>query len=231
MVVIKTYFKSIVSLIVIITLAILTIIFFKNENYMIVSVLAAFISCIPFFTSFEKNVNTSREIVIISVMVALSVAGRFIFALIPHFKPVTALVIITGMYFGADAGFMTGSLTALISNMQYGQGPWTVFQVAIWGLIGFASGALNKKGLLQKNRFVLFVFSAICGIIYSLIMDIYTTISTDSTFIVEKYISYVMFSLPVMLEYVISNVVFIALLEKPIGKKLQRIKTKYGLFQ
>ena len=230
MVVIKAYLKSIISLIVITILAIFAIIFLKNDNYMIVSVLAAFISCIPFFTSFEKNVNTSREIVIIAVMVALAVAGRFVFALIPHFKPVTALVIITGMYFGVDAGFMTGSLTALISNMQYGQGPWTVFQMAVWGFIGFGAGILNLKGLL-KNRFVLILYSAVAGVVYSLIMDIYTTISTESVFIVEKYLSYVLFSLPVMLEYIISNIVFMLVLEKPIGKKLLRIKTKYGIFQ
>ena len=230
MVAIKTYIKSLSALVFLLALAISASIFFQNENYMFVSLCAALISCIPFFTSFERNVNNAREIVVITVMIALCVAGRFIFMLIPHFKPVTALIIITGMYFGTDAGFMTGSLTALISNMQYGQGPWTVFQMAVWGLIGFAAGALNKKGLL-KNKLLLILFTAFSGVIYSLIMDIYTTISTENTFIVEKYIAYVMFSLPIMIEYVVSNIIFILALEKPIGKKLLRIKTKYGLFQ
>ena len=230
MVVIKTYFKSLSALVFLLTLAISASIFFQNENYMIVSLVAALISCIPFFTSFERNVNNAREIVVIAVMIALCVAGRFIFMLIPHFKPVTALIIITGMYFGPDAGFMTGSLTALISNMQHGQGPWTVFQMAVWGLIGFVAGVLNKKGLL-KNKLLLILFSALSGVIYSLIMDIYTTISTENTFILEKYITYVLFSLPIIIEYIISNIIFILALEKPIGKKLQRIKIKYGLFQ
>lgn len=230
MVVIKNYIKSLIAVIALLLLAILTVILFKNENYMFVSVLAAFISCMPFFIRFEKSIQSSRETITIAVMVALSVAGRFLFTLIPHFKPVTALVIITGMYFGADAGFMTGSLTALLSNMQHGQGPWTVFQMAVWGLIGYFAGIINVKGLL-KNKFLLILFSGISGVAYSLIMDIYTTISTENTFIMEKYISYVMFSLPVMIEYVVSNIVFMLVLEQPIGKKLARIKTKYGIFQ
>lgn len=230
MVVIKKYIKSLAAAIVLLLMAIIASIIFKNKNYMLVSVLAAFISCMPFFIRFEKNTNSSRETVTVAVMIALAVAGRFIFTLIPHFKPVTALVIITGMYFGADAGFMTGSLTALLSNMQHGQGPWTVFQMAVWGLIGFSAGLINIKGLL-KNRVVLILFSAISGVAYSLIMDIYTTISTESTFILEKYISYVIFSTPVLIEYVVSNVIFMLILEKPIGKKLARIKTKYGIFQ
>ncbi len=230
MVVIKSYIKSVFSVICLLILAVSASIFLQNKNYMLISIVAAFISCIPFFISFEKNINSSRETVTIAVMIALSVAGRFIFTLIPHFKPVTALVIITGMYFGPDAGFMTGSLTALLSNMQHGQGPWTVFQMAVWGLIGFSAGLLNIKGLL-KNKLMLLLFSAVSGIAYSLIMDIYTTISTDSTFIIEKYLTYVVFSMPVMIEYVISNIIFMLILEKPIGKKLLRVKTKYGVFQ
>ena len=230
MVVIKKYIKSLIAVAVLLGLSIIASIYLQNENYMLISLLAAFISCVPFFISFENNVQSSRETVTIAVMIALSVAGRFIFTLVPHFKPVTALVIITGMYFGPDAGFMTGSLTALLSNMQHGQGPWTVFQMAVWGFIGFGAGILNLKGLL-KNGFVLILYSAVAGVVYSLIMDIYTTISTESVFIVEKYLSYVLFSLPVMLEYIISNIVFMLVLEKPIGKKLLRIKTKYGIFQ
>ena len=230
MVVIKKYIKSLIAVAVLLGLSVTASIYLQNENYMLISLLAAFISCVPFFISFENNVQSSRETVTIAVMIALSVAGRFIFTLVPHFKPVTALVIITSMYFGPDAGFMTGSLTALLSNMQHGQGPWTVFQMAVWGFIGFGAGVLNLKGLL-KNKFLLVSYSAIAGVVYSLIMDIYTTISTESVFIVEKYLSYVLFSLPVMLEYIISNIVFMLVLEKPIGKKLLRIKTKYGIFQ
>ena len=230
MVDIKKYKKSITSIIALIILAILSNLLLGNDKYMLIAIIAAFISLIPFFERFEQKQNTTREVVIIAVMIALSVAGRFIFTIVPHFKPVTALVIITGMYFGHDAGFITGSLTALLSNMQHGQGPWTVFQMTVWGLIGFISGILSKNGLL-KNKVLLVLFSGLSGVIYSLVMDIYTTISVDSQFSFIRYFAYIMYSLPVMVEYIISNIVFILILEKPIGKKLNRIKTKYGVFK
>lgn len=230
MISIKILIKSILPILSLVFLAIFTSIFLGNEKHMLISIISAIITCIPFFIRFENSHNTSREVVMISVMIALCIAGRFIFSIIPHFKPVTALVIITGVYFGSEAGFITGSMTALLSNMQHGQGPWTVFQMAAWGLIGTTAGLLSRKSLL-KNRYILLPFSGICGILYSSIMDIYTTISVDSTFSIERYISYVIVSMPVMLEYIASNVIFILILEKPIGKKLARIKTKYGIFQ
>lgn len=229
MVHIKT-FKSIFAAFCLIGIAVLSNIFLGNEKYMLTAVIAAIITLIPFFMSFEKKRINTRELILIAVMISLCVASRAIFILIPHFKPVTAMVIIVGMYFGGDAGFITGSFTALISNFQYGQGPWTVFQMAVWGLIGFLAGFLNTRGLLNKNKLILTVFSFICGVVFSLIMDIYTTISLDSSFSVARYLMYVSSSVPVMAEYAISNVIFILILNKPIGKKLERIKIKYGIF-
>lgn len=195
------------------------------NSYMLPAICVAILSIVPFFIKFQHKKHSSREVVIMAVMIALCIASRMIFAFVPHFKPVTALIIITGMYFGKECGFITGSLTALLSNFYYGQGPWTVFQMLSWGLIGILSGILNLK-----NKALLKVYSALCGIIFSLIMDLYTVLSIDSNFSAARYISYVISSLPVMIEYVISNIVFILALEKPIGKKLERVKLKYGIF-
>ena len=63
---------------------------------------------------------TSRRMVLVAIMTALSIAGRFI----PMFKPVTAISIITGAYLGGGSGFLVGALSALLSNFYFGQGPW-----------------------------------------------------------------------------------------------------------
>ena len=89
---------------------------FPQKSYVAISFLLATLACIPFFISFENKNATTKRIVIIAVMTALSVAGRFIFAPIAFFKPITALVIITAVYLGKDAGFLTGALSAFISN-------------------------------------------------------------------------------------------------------------------
>lgn len=89
---------------------------FKDKQYAWISLCVAVLSCVPFFLAFEKGKSGTKEMILIAVMVALSAVGRLIFAWAPSVKPVTTLVIITAMYFGPQAGFMTGALTAVISN-------------------------------------------------------------------------------------------------------------------
>ncbi|MDE6030210.1 MAG: ECF transporter S component, partial [Oscillospiraceae bacterium] len=85
----------------------------------------AVLCCVPFFLAFENRAPSARELVLAAVMTAFSAAGRFIFAPIPFFKPVSAIVTIAAMYFGGQAGFMIGALSALIYNIYFVKGAWT----------------------------------------------------------------------------------------------------------
>ncbi len=200
---------------------------FPQKSYGVVSFLLAILACLPFFISFENKKTATRKIVIIAVMTALSVAGRFIFAPIAFFKPITALVIITAVYLGKDAGFLTGALTALISNFYFGQGPWTPFQMFAWGVIGFIAGVLSNP--ILKSKIVMIIFAIASGFLYSLILDVWTTLWTDGYLNLSRFIAFTITSFPMTVVYAISNVIFLFILLKPIGKKLDRIKTKYGL--
>lgn len=202
---------------------------FNDRNYMLVSAFVALLSCLPFFIAFETNENTGRELVVIAVMCAISVVGRLIFAPIPGFKPVTAVVIITGAVLGAEAGFITGSMTALCSNIFFGQGPWTPFQMFSWGIIGFISGLIFFKRQ-KKNLIFIIIAGMLFGVLFSLLMDIWTTVSISGSFIVNEYIACIIAAIPVTIEYAVSNAVFLAVLFNPFNKKLERIKTKYGVF-
>ena len=161
-------------------------------------------------------------------MTALSVAGRFVFAPIPFFKPVTAIVIITAIYLGAEAGFITGAFSAVVSNFYFGQGPWTPFQMFAWGLIGFLAGLLAKR--LLESKVLLIIFGALSGVAFSFIMDVWTTLWADGTFNIARFIASITTAAPFTVVYMVSNVIFLLLLTKPIGRKLQRLKTKYGIF-
>ena len=97
--------------------------FIGGKSYKLIYMLIAIFSCVPFFLRFERSKKTPRELAVIAVMTALSVVGRVVFMEIPAFKPITALIVISGMAFGMEAGFITGSLSALISNIFFGQGP------------------------------------------------------------------------------------------------------------
>lgn len=202
---------------------------FNDRNYMLVSAFVALLSCLPFFIAFEASKNTGRELVVIAVMCAISVVGRLIFAPIPGFKPVTAVVIITGAVLGAEAGFIAGAMTALCSNIFFGQGPWTPFQMFSWGIIGFISGLIFFKRQ-KKNLVFIIIAGMLFGVLFSLLMDIWTTVSVSGEFIVNEYIACVIAAIPVTIEYAVSNAVFLAVLFNPFNKKLERIKTKYGVF-
>lgn len=202
--------------------------FLGDRKYAFVSLALSVVACIPFFVSFEKGKNDARRIVIIAVMTALSVAGRFVFAPIPFFKPVTAIVIITAIYLGAEAGFITGAFSAVVSNFYFGQGPWTPFQMFAWGLIGFLAGLLAKR--LVESKVLLIIFGALSGVVFSFIMDVWTTLWADGTFNIARFIASITTAAPFTVVYIVSNVIFLLLLTKPIGRKLQRLKTKYGIF-
>ena len=161
-------------------------------------------------------------------MTALAVAGRIVFLPLPSVKPVTAIVIFTGMYFGAEAGFMTGALSAVVSNMFFGQGPWTPFQMLSWGIIGFIAGIIAP--LLKKGRLPLCIYGLLSGIAFSLIMDIYTVMwQEQGGFNILRYMLYVAASLPMMITYAVTNVIFLLLLAGPVGRRLSRITVKYGI--
>jgi len=224
----KKIVNKLIILIFIPILIAIGIIVFKDRKYNIISMLIAVFACVPLFIRFEKNDIDVKNLIIIAVMTALSAAGRFAFAAIPGFKPVTAVVVITAMYFGSDSGFVTGALSAIVSNIFFGQGPWTPFQMFSWGMVGYIAGILTEKKLLE-NRLVLFFYGVIAGVLYSIIMDVWTVLSMDGTFNLTRYIAAVISAVPFTLTYAVSNVVFLFFLEKPIGEKLLRIKKKYQI--
>lgn len=200
---------------------------FRQKQYAWISLCVAVLGCFPFFRSFEKKDAATGRLVIIAVLTALAIGGRIIFAPIPGFKPVAAIVVISGMYFGGEAGFMVGALAAVISNFYFMQGAWTPFQMLGWGLTGAAAGALS--GVLKRSRIAVGVLAAVSGIGFSLIMDLCTVLWADGLFNIRRYVATVWTSLPFTVIYAVSNGVFLMIFQRPIGKILERIKTKYAL--
>lgn len=200
---------------------------FKDKQYAFIILAVVLLSCVPFFLTFERREQNTAKLILIAVMTALSVAGRLLFSVVPGFKPVTAMVIITAVYFGSEAGFMTGALTAVISNFYFGQGAWTPFQMFIWGLIGLLAGLMAEQ--LRKSKPLLLIFGAVGGILFSVLMDIWTVLWYDNTFNFTRYGAVIISSLGFTFLYAVSNVIFLLILAKPIGTKLERIKDKYGI--
>ena len=86
-----------------------------GRKYMLISFAVIFETMLPFFLIFEGRKPQARELVILSVLSALAIGGRAVFFAMPGFKPVAAMVILTGVAFGAEAGFMVGAMTMFCS--------------------------------------------------------------------------------------------------------------------
>lgn len=197
-----------------------------SRAYVWLSICVAVLSCVPFFIAFEKKSGTGRML-ILAVMVALSVLGRFAFSALPHFKPVTAIVVIAGIYLGAESGFLCGALSAVLSNIIFGQGPWTPFQMFSWGLIGFL--AATASPLLKKSKLALAIYGVFSGILFSLLMDGFSVLWAEGTFSLSRYGAFIVAALPVTAVYAVSNVIFLLALSALMGEKLERITKKYGI--
>ncbi len=95
-----------------------------------------------------------------------------------------------------------------------------------WGLIGLFAGLMCE--ILKKNRAALYIFGALSGVFFSLVMDVWTVLWTGA-FDSSLYISAIIAAVPHTIIYALSNVIFLILCAKPMGQKLERLKIKYGV--
>lgn len=114
----------------------------------------------------------TKEISLIATLGALSAAARVPFAAIPGVQPSTFLIIVSGYVFGPVVGLAVGALTAILSNMFLGQGPWTLWQMVVWGLAGFSAGTVRKLGL-RLGKISLPIFCLLWGFIYGFLINLW----------------------------------------------------------
>lgn len=199
-----------------------------NRNYGLISFIVVLFALVPFLMRYEMKKPPAREWIPLVTMAAIAAVGRFIFAPIPHFKPVSAIVIITAMVFGPEAGFLTGALSALVSNLFFGQGPWTPWQMFAWGLIGFIAGLLNKKGWLKK-KWQQLIYGLLTGFLYGWILNIWSATMLMQELTLKSFLYLYLTSFGLDLLHGIATVIFLWLLSDSWTEKLRRVKVKFGI--
>ena len=199
---------------------------------LLLSLLIILETMIPFCMVFEGRKPKARELIVISVLCAIAVAGRSAFFMLPQFKPVVALIVITGVCFGGETGFLVGAVTGFVSNFFFGEGPWTPWQMFAFGIIGFIAGILFKKGFLRKTKESLCIFGFLATfIIYGGIMNPASIIMWQSKITWEMILSAYIVGMPFDLIHALSTAFFLWLISEPMIDKLERIKIKYGLVE
>ena len=226
----RTKLASVLSLLLVPLTIFIGIVYFGKKSYGVVSILVLLECMAPFALIFEGRKPKARELVLIAALCALAVAGRAALFMLPGFKPVAALVILSGVAFGGETGFLVGAMSMLTSNVLFGQGPWTPFQMFAMGLIGFLAGVSFQKGLLRAGRAPLAIFGAVSVVlVYGGIMNPASAILYQPNLSLSVLKAYYLTGFPFDLVHAAATALFLWFGAEPMLAKLERVKRKYGL--
>jgi len=224
----RTLMKTVLLLLVV---GLLLLTFWWEDQFLLLSFGMVILLFVLFLLRFEARRVDPRELVLLAVLAAIAAVGRIPFASIPSVQPTTFVIMMAGLVFGAESGFMIGAVAALASNMLLGQGPWTPWQMAAWGLVGFTAGVLrNTKWLNWIWGRVL--FGVFWGYLFGWIMNIWGLLSfiqSGTPLNIKTIVTYFAGSALFDTMHAVSNVFFLLLFGEAWLKILTRFKRKYGL--
>ena len=178
------------------------------------------------FAWYERARPPARVLALVAALAALAVVGRIAFAPIPNVKPTTDIVLLTGYALGGAPGFCVGAVTALVSNVFFGHGPWTPWQMAAWGGVGVAGAGLAAlmRGR-ELGRLPLAVACGVAGLGFGAFMDLYLwTLAAEQT--PASYLAISSSSLSFNLAHVAGNVGFCLLIGPALVHSLRRYRRR-----
>ena len=219
---------SAVLLFLLVPAAMIACILLQSPQTALLSTLILLAALTPFFLAFERQKPRPRDFMPVVVLTALSVTGRLLFAALPNFKPVSAIVILAGVCFGRQSGFLTGALSALVSILFFGQGPWTPWQMYAWGLMGYVAGALASTKLFRRPWVVL-LYGFLASFGYGFLMNSWMLFSFVHPVTWQAALATYGAALAFDAAHAVSTVAFLSVTLLPWQKELRRIRQKYGV--
>lgn len=200
-----------------------------GRSYYVTGTLVIAEVLVPFLMAFEGRKPQARELVVVAVMCALAVAARAAIPL-PHFKPMFAIIILSGIAFGGETGFLVGAVGAFASNFFYGQGAYTPWQMLAYGSAGLLGGWVFSKRWIPKKRLPMAVFGFFCVLlIVGPLLDTCTVFLTLSEITPSTAAPLYLSGLPVNFSQAVCTFLTILLLGEALLEKLDRVKRKFGL--
>ena len=222
-------YLTIVSFVILIML-VASIMLFNYHAYLLLSLVI--IGCImfPFFARFEMREIAGREIVMLAMLAAIAAVGRVPFAGLPSVQPTSFIIIMAGLVFGAESGFIVGAVAAVVSNIFLGQGPWTPWQMYAWGMMGMSAGLLRHTWWMKK-MWGKCLFSFVWGYVFGWFMNMWIIVSNMESFTWEFFVGVYVSSIYFDLAHGLSNLFFLIVFGASWIKILERFKRKYGLLE
>ena len=239
----KTNWRFWLSLAIMVLLVPLAVVLFTRlkQSFYLSGLTIIVLTIAAFFLHFESRKPQARELVLLAVLCALAVASRAAFGFVPHFKPMLAIVMLTGIAFGPEAGFLCGSISGFASNFIFGQGPWTPWQMFAYGIGGMLAGLFALCGILKKSPRAwrdggwrdilgLTVFGFLC------ILLVVGPLLDTSTFFMAGFsasspLAVYLAGVPVNCVHGSAVALTMLLFGKPLLDRLRRIQIKYGMME
>ena len=166
------------------------------------------------------------------MLCAIAVASRLAFAWIPNFKPIFAVIMIAGFAFGQESGFLVGAVSAFASNLFFGQGLYTPWQMLAFGVAGLVAGLLRKqKALLEKPWAMGLTGFFTVFLVVGPLLDTCSVFLAATELNAKAVLGIYMAGVPVNLSQSVCTFLTLLLVGKPFLEKLDRIRVKYGMME
>ncbi len=178
------------------------------------------------FAWYERSRPGSRVLALVATLAALAVAGRIAFAPLPNVKPTTDLVLLAGYVLGGAPGFAVGAVSALASNLFFGQGPWTPWQMGAWGLCGVFGAGLAVVSRRRLPRVPLALCCGLAGLGFGAVMDFSTWVTFSGQHTLAQYLTISGVSLSFNIAHAVGNVVFCLAFGPALVRALERYRTR-----
>lgn len=203
-----------------------------GRSYYLLSALVAVEVLAPFFMTFEKRKPQPRELATVAVMSAFVTIAR-VGVPIPSFKPTFAVILLSGIAFGPETGFVVGAMGALGSDFFYGQGPFTPWQMMAYGVMGLLGGLAFREGSpLKRKNIVMAVFCfAATVLVVGPLLDTSSVFITISVLSWENILPLYISGFPVNLTQGVCCFLTLMLFGEAILEKLERVKLQYGMME
>jgi energy-coupling factor transport system substrate-specific component len=157
---------------------------------------------------YERSRPPAKVVALVAALAALATLGRLAFAPLPNVKPTTDIVLLSGFALGGAPGFAVGALTALVSNFVFGQGPWTPWQMAGWGMVGIGGAVLARLVGAHIGRIGLAAACGLAGLGFGILMNVFTWVTFSGDQSLAKLLAIMGTAVPFDAAHVIGNVVF-----------------------
>jgi energy-coupling factor transport system substrate-specific component len=179
------------------------------------------------FAWYERAHPSARILALVATMAALAALGRVAFAPLPNVKPTTDIVLIAGVALGGAPGFAVGALAALTSNLFFGQGPWTPWQMAAWGGVGIAGALLGRVAGERLGRIPLAAACALAGLAFGVVMNFSTWVTYTGDHSVAAFWTISGTALPFDVAHAVGNVLFALAFGPALLRALRRFRRRF----